>query len=94
MMRKLFKYSSDFGRMGKLEGLFIASQSQVDEVIGKEIYFGEVLGKHSEIETIIEPDEIEVFSDDQDTIDYLEEIFPSTTLCGYNPLDYYELDEN
>jgi hypothetical protein len=89
-MRKLFRYFSDFGRMSNLEGLFIATQAQVNEIIGKEIYFGEVLGKHSEVITVIEENEIEEISDDQDLINQLEKLFNSTTLCGCNPLDYYE----
>lgn len=90
-MKKLFKFSCYLGSMGELDGLFIASQSQVDEIIGKEIYFGEVLGKHSDISVEIEKNDIEEISDDQDLIIQLFRLFESTTLCGHNPISYYEI---
>lgn len=88
--RKLFGFSADCGRMGILDGLFIATQEQVDEIIGKDVYFGEVLGKHSDIEITMNEDDFAEITDDQDLINQLEKLFKSTTLCGYNPLNYYE----
>jgi hypothetical protein len=85
-MRKLFKFYFNCGRMGKLDGLFIAYQEEIDELIGKNVYFGEVLGKHSEITGIIEKEEIKEISNDQELINKLEELFGSDTLCGINPL--------
>jgi len=92
-MKKLFKSELDFGRMGKLESLFIAYQEEIDELIGKNIYFGEVLGKHSEIVTIIEKDDIREISSDKELIRKLESLFASDTLCGINPLYCEPQDE-
>ena len=48
-MKAIYKFEADFGRYGVLRGLFLADKSEVKYLIGKELYFYEVLGKHSEI---------------------------------------------
>lgn len=80
----------DCGRMGMLDGIFIADDEIVDEIISteREIYFGEVLGKHSEIYGPIDADEIVIKSEDQELIAKLEELF-GETLSGYNPVEIY-----
>lgn len=88
-MRILYKFEWDCGRQGTLEGVFISTSEEINKIIGKEIYFGEVLGKHSEVFGTIEKEEIEELTDDQDFIDKFEILIGS---IGYNPLDYYEED--
>lgn len=52
---KLWKFSEYYGRMGNVEGLFIASEEEVDKFLDKRnICFGEVLGKHSEVDVYFE----------------------------------------
>lgn len=46
--------------MGNLEGVFFATAEEVSRAIGKEIYFGEVLGKHSEISGTLDAADVEV----------------------------------
>ena len=92
-MRKLYEFHWDCGRMGYLDGLFIAEESEIKAIIGKEIYFGEVLGKHSEIVDVLEEDELTVKSDDQDFITKFIEIMGDGTISGYNPLDYYNPED-
>jgi len=87
-MRKLYRFFWDCGRMGEIEGLFIAEESQVNKTIGKELYFGEILGKHSEIQGKLEMNELTVISEDQEFIDKIAGVFGTTDLCGYNPLDH------
>ena len=50
-MEALFKMNIDCGRMGNLESVFVAEKEDIDYMIKNKvgIYFGEVLGKHSEI---------------------------------------------
>ena len=91
-MKKLYSFYWDCGRMGGLQGLFIAEQSEVDKILGKEVYFGEVLGKHSEIYGEVDDENIEVVSEDQEKVEWLENLLGST-VSGYNPLDYYEESE-
>ena len=85
MMRKLYRMVWDCGRMGFLEGIFIADEVDVENLIGKTVYFGEVLGKHSEIFGEIERGDITELSDDQEFIDKFSELIGPV---GYNPFDY------
>jgi len=61
----VFKYSENFGRMGVLEGVFVAGLDEVTSAYGCEAYLGEVLGKHSEISASINSDTVKLVSDDQ-----------------------------
>jgi hypothetical protein len=93
-MKLLVSFYWDCGRQGSLDGLFITTQEQLNTIIGKRIYFGEVLGKHSEIYGTLEEKDITVKSNDQDFINKLEEIIGSTTISGFNPFGYYEPEED
>ncbi len=90
-MKNLYSFYWDCGRMGNLEGLFIAEESDVQNIIGKEVYFGEVLGKHSEVSGVVDKEDIEVVSEDQEKVEWLENLLGST-VSGYNPLAYYDPD--
>ena len=76
--------------MGELDGLFIADDADVKKTIGKTIYFGEVLGKHSEVIVDLEEKELTVKTDDQDFIKKLVEILGSHHLSGFNPITQYK----
>lgn len=89
-MKKLYTMDFDYGRMGKLQGMFVAEESDVENLIGKTLYFGEVLGKHSDIYGELEASDIVVVSDDQDFITKLVEVIGGERISGYNPFDYYE----
>ncbi len=85
-MRKLYKFNADFGRMGKLEGVFAAEEVDIDGLCGQEVYFGEVLGKHSEIVLTVDNDHLTILTDDQGFIDKAIEY--ELVPCGHNPFDY------
>jgi hypothetical protein len=92
-MYKLFKFEVSCGRMGDLEGIFTATQEEVDSIIGKRVYFGEVLGKHSDIflsEGNLKSEHIILLSDDQEFVTKFIEILGKGTISGINPLDYIE----
>lgn len=86
-MKKLYKFYWDCGRQGEVEGMFIAEEKEVQEIIGEEVYFGEILGKHSEVYGTIEEGEIEEIQVSETTIKEMEEII-GATISGYNPLNY------
>lgn len=88
----LWNFEWDCGRQGYLEGLFIAPKSEVESIIGKEVYFGEVLGKHSEIFGEIEISDLKQIDASDDLIKELEDLF-GTDVSGYNPLNYLPEDE-
>lgn len=92
-MLGLYKFDWNCGRMGEVEGLFITSEEVVKELDGEEVYFGEILGKHSKVYGSIDKNDIKVMSKDQDLIKKLYDIFGSS-ISGYNPLDYIKEDED
>lgn len=94
-MKAIYEFNWDCGRMGDLNGCVVATKEEVVELIGKEIYFGEVFGKHSEVYGILEASDLKVLSEDQDFINKAQEIFGGhSTISGYNPFDYYEDGED
>lgn len=90
-MRKLYRWWYDFGRMGSLEGVFAADESEVEKLVGKKVYFGEVLGKHSEVYVVFDKEDFKVVTDDQSFIDRFVELKLSS---GYDPRHYYEEEED
>lgn len=89
---KLFSFHWDCGRMGDVEGLFAATQEDVDALIGKEIYFGEILGKHSEVYGELTAGALTHIEVDSAAIEQIIAV-TGTTISGYNPFDYYEGEE-
>lgn len=85
-MLGLYKFYWDCGRMGFIDGLFITESGKAKNIVGREVYFGEVLGKHSEIFGTIEEGDISVVSENEDLIEHLRNTFGSDTLSGYNPI--------
>lgn len=86
----IYRFHWHCGRQGDLDGLFVASKEEVDNLIGKTVYFGEVLGKHSDIYGTIEPGEITLVNDAPEFIAIFKENSMST---GFNPLEYFEEEE-
>lgn len=93
-MLKLYSFYCDCGRSGSLDGLFVAEESEVEDAIGKDVYFGEVLGKHSEIYGTLKEKDLEVVSDDQEKIQWLVDVIGSVDISGFNPLDYCSESED
>lgn len=87
-MKKLYKLHIDCGRMGNIEGLFIAEENEVQNIIGKTVWFGEILGKHSDISVKLEESSIREITNDWNYIQWMLEVF-GPTISGYNPLEYY-----
>ena len=48
-MKAIYEFFWDCGRQGDVTGLFVCDKEKVESFIGKEVYFGEILGKHSEV---------------------------------------------
>ena len=87
-MKNLYKFEWDYGRQGSIDGLFISEEKDVKNAIGKNVYFGEILGKHSDIYGVIEEGEITEIKVSDSTLNELNLIFKNGNICGYNPLDY------
>ena len=89
-MKVLAQFFWDCGRNGKIDGLFIADKSEIQSAVGKNIYLGEVLGKHSEIYGEIDEGDITVISEDSTVVEVLLRLFEDGTISGFNPLEYIE----
>ena len=83
----LYKFYWDVGRMGEVDGLFAATQTDIDAAIGKKVYFGEILGKHSEIYGTLAADDLTLLNVPEDVVAILVKEL-GVNISGYNPLDY------
>ncbi|AEC53133.1 hypothetical protein SCRM01_187 [Synechococcus phage S-CRM01] len=91
MTRGVYHFYQDFGRPGSLDGVFVADIEQVEKVYGLQAYFGEVLGKHSEVYCEVTPDNLKLITDEPSDV----EVFDRYNInVGYNPLDYVDFDED
>ena len=86
-MKAVYKFNYEC-RGGKLTGLFIAEQNKIEYLTknGIEINFGEVLGKHSDVDVIMDDVVIEYVTDVPSVISCIEDLGLET---GINPLKYY-----
>jgi hypothetical protein len=91
-MKAIYKLKFDCGRCGSLDGIFTAEISEMNRLIqsGAEVYFGEVLGKHSEITGPIEQSNITLVTNDPEVVAVFEKHKMAT---GHNPFDYIELED-
>ncbi len=72
-MKGLYKFYEDFGRMGDMEGLFVADSKDVEKAIGKIVFYDEPLGKHSEILITVRTEILELITTDSKVIKIVEE---------------------
>lgn len=90
MTEGLYEFNFDCGRAGFLTGVFISTDEEVQSIIGKEVYFGEVLGKHSDVFGTIDEGEITLVTNDETVVSVLKE---KRFSAGYNPFDYLDEEE-
>ena len=86
-MKKIYEFYWDCGRQGSVEGVFIEDSELVDMCIGKSVYFGEILGKHSEVYGTLDSSDLKVLTDDQEFVAMFQKILGSSWQSGYNPID-------
>lgn len=84
-MTGLYRMEIDFGRMGELESIFISDDSSIKKLIGRKCYFGECLGKHSEITVTIKEEYLTLLTQDETVVDIVRKYGLST---GLDPFDY------
>ena len=83
----------DCGRMGDVSSTFICTKGDLDNSIGKNVYFGEILGKHSEIYGTLDLEDVNVVTEDQEFICKFEEIMGADWYSGHNPMHYITDEE-
>lgn len=74
--------------MGSLSGIFVAEPSEIEKIMGREVYFGEVLGKHSDISCSIDDENLKMVCDDP--VFNEQAIKFGLVPSGINPLHYLE----
>lgn len=92
-MKLIVRYFLDCGRMGEVEGLFVTNKESLEKTYGREVCFGEILGKHSDVYAELDADSYVIVTEDQDFINRFVEIMGDGTISGYSPLDYLEDEE-
>lgn len=55
-MKKMYEMHIDMRRMGSIQGVFTCEEEEFKSLLGREIYFGEILGKHSDVNLEMEED--------------------------------------
>lgn len=93
-MKAIYEFYWDCGRMGDVSATFIETMENVEKLLAYDgdIYFGEILGKHSEVYGKIEPEHITMVTVDQEFIAKFEEIMGEGWSTGHNPFDYLPED--
>lgn len=89
--KALWKFYWDCGRQGSLDGVFLATKAEVEGSIGRKVYFGEVLGKHSEVQGKLDAKDVSLLTEDETFITKALEykIVPT----GWNPLQHMPCKE-
>jgi len=85
----LYRFNLSWGRMGDLDGLFIATEEEVASVMGQEVYFGEVLGKHSEVYDPMTEDHITRLVVSSTTVADMLHVC-GNNISGYNPVAIWQ----
>lgn len=93
MEKAVYKFNVYNYRSGSLEGIFIAKKDNVKFLIEEDIivYFGEVLGKHSEVYFSIKEEHIKLITDNIEVVNIIEKYNLEN---GHNPFDYTALNYN
>jgi hypothetical protein len=71
-------------------GSYYENSNAIDACIGKEVYFGEILGRHSEIYGTLDKEDLEVLTDNQDEIEIIEKYIGNS--FGLNPIKHLRED--
>jgi hypothetical protein len=91
--RLLWKFFWINRYMGVVEGLFVATESEIKEAMGKEIFFGEILAQHGNVSLVLSDDEIIRVDVDAETVEKVTEALEDDTWSGYNPLRYIKIEQ-
>jgi hypothetical protein len=88
-MKYLWAFHKNCGRMGSVDGRFRATSEEVQKAFGKEVYLGEVLGKHSEVMADLNDTTITLVTDNSEFLAIADDLKIDLS-SGINPLEYIE----
>lgn len=81
----IYRFSYYCGRMGTVSGIFVAPKEAVNRLYGQTVFFGEVLGKHSNISAEITENNLMLVDDRYDHVCMFTEL---NLTNGINPLEF------
>jgi hypothetical protein len=81
----LYQWSASFGRMGDLSGIVITTPKELKIRAGADVYFGEVLGKHSNVWYEFDPSDFRLITNKPHEMDALKQL--PNLLSGYDPIE-------
>lgn len=95
MDKILVRFEIDYGRHGSIDGLFVTTREWMEALTGVTVYFGEILGKHSEVwvDDFNWTECCTVLTEEQDKIDFLIDLL-GWNISGYDPSDYFDIWES
>ena len=70
-MKKVYQFLRGY-RGGSVSGVFVCTEEEMNNLVGKEIYLGEVLGKHSEVFVTLEEGECACIAQDPVIVAWVE----------------------
>lgn len=94
---KIYRFYWDAGKMGSLTGMFVVNargEEKLRQLVGRQVYFGEALGKHSEIYGKLEASDLREVPASEADVAVVVRIFELdlsngwASLSGYCPLNY------
>ena len=88
----IYCYEVDYGRRGTVSGTFVATRGKVESLRDLTVYFGEILGKHSDVSVDFSEEELICLTEDQAFIKKAKEY--KLVPIGRNPFDYIDEDES
>ena len=88
MSKNIYKMFVKYGMMGDIEGMFVSTPEKVAAMIGKRLYFGEILGKHSEVEFVLRKGHIKPATSTQPSEEVIEFFEKHIGSSGFDPSDY------
>ena len=94
----IYTFHCDLGRMWDLCGTFLQDIQKVEDAKSQDytVYFGEVLGKHSDIRVTFSRLHVQKITDDEKLVNAFEEILrlANKSHFGYNPFEFDTDDDN
>ncbi len=92
----LYKFKWEL-RDGEVSSLFLATKEEINSILGKNVYFGEINGSNSCVSAIIEKEDFKLLTDDQNYIQQTIKLLKldkasGYTIIGYNPFCYLDED--
>ena len=82
----IYKMFISCGRQGDLESTFIATEEQINQLVGKEAYFSEPFGKFSEVSGTYDAENFTRIDCDESAVAVVESLGILPT--GFYPFDY------